>query len=407
MSLLKIKRIPLYFKRFSWEIDFHEMKVLPFLMVFVNCVYMTMSLPALDMQLLSYAVQACVILSFVLMSILCLKDMELTRYGFLYVIFSFFLFGISIIFSQDIKNCIYTMISILLSLLIFKFYNNNVRFIIYAFAIALSFCVYANFLHLITHPTLWLIREEKEGSGYLLGFNYNQMGCRMMIALVTSAICSKFSKTGKFNFIILAIVCVASLTFVGSMTSLSSIILFLTFCILPSAKLREIGILALFVVYLLFQTFVVCSGKGLENNEFAVYIIEDVLHKDITFTHRTYMWDSALKTIAKSPIFGWGYVNMDWYRSFMSSQASGPHNFILSIFINGGILLFSLFIVIAYKSLCEMKSFFQERMGQILIFGTICLYFMALMEMYPYPIMMYLFILMFYYPYIGSKKFAL
>lgn len=402
MSLLKIKRIPLFFHRFSWEINFHEMTVIPFLMIFVNAVCTMMSLQMIDMQILSYAVLGGTLLSFVVMAGLLLRNRQLSQYGFLYVMFFLLMMGITIVNLQDIKNCFYTSVNVFLNLLIFRYYRDRTKMIVWSFCIALSFCIYANFLHLLTHPALWLIDKEKEGTGYLLGNNYNQMGCRMMIALATGILCAKGSKIGRLNFVALAATSVASLSFVGSMTSLSMVAVFIFFCILPSAKLRKIGILSLFTIYVLFQTFVVFSGNGLENNEMAVYIVEDVLHKDITFTHRTYMWDSALTTIGQSPVWGWGFVDMDWYKSNMTSFATGPHNFILSIFINGGILLFTLFLWIAYKSCIAMKPFFQERTGQCFIMGTICLYFMALMEMFPYPIMIYPLILMKYYRYTTS-----
>lgn len=88
----------------------------------------------------------------------------------------------------------------------------------------------------------------------------------------------------------------------------------------------------------------------------------------------------------------------------MSSQAAGPHNFILSVLINGGILLLSIGIGIAYKSYNSIKHYAKEKRCQQLIFATICLYFMALMEMYPYPIMLYPLIIMFYYPYLENKE---
>lgn len=270
--------------------------------------------------------------------------------------------------------------------------------IISFFGIALSVCIYINFIHLLTHPSLWLNALNKESTGYLLGNNYNQMGCRIIICLATNALCSRFSKIYLINYILLCLVSIASLAFVGSMTSLSMVILSIAFYLTPFSRLRMLGIIIFFTIYILFQTFVVFSGKGLENNQLAVYIIEDILHKDITFTQRTQMWDSALHIITKSPIWGWGYVTLDWYKSVMSSFAAGPHNFILSIIVNGGILLLSIFILIVYKSYEVIKPYFRERTGQNLIFTTLCLYFMALMEMYPMPIMFYLLILMYYYP---------
>ena len=404
MSLLKIKRIPLYFKRFSCEINFHEMKVLPFMMVFFNCIYMCMSLTDFGMQLMSYATLASVLTSFFFMFLLFVKDKEMSQYGFLYVVFFIFLVGLTIVYSQDIKNCIYISISIWLNLILFSFYRNRTEMIICSFCIALTFCIYANFLHLITHPSLWLIQTEKEGAGYLLGNNYNQMGCRMMIAIASNVACIKVSKLWRINFVILIIVSIASLFFVGSMTSLSMVVVFAFFCIIPSMQLRKVGIISLFLIYVLFLTFVVFSGKGLENNETAVYIVEDILHKDITFTYRTYMWDSALRVIAESPIWGWGFASLDWYIKSMSSFAAGPHNFILSIFVNGGILLFSIFIVIVYKTFKSIKPYMSEWTGQCLIFAAICLYFMGIMEMYPYPIMFYILILMYYYPYLKNER---
>lgn len=404
MSLLEIKRIPLTFKRFSWEINFHEMKLIPFLMIFVNIICMTISLPDMGMQIISYGVQGGDFLSIIFLSVLCLKDKEITRYGLLYIIFFFFLIGLSIVYLQDVKTCTYTMINILINLLIFRYYRNRLKFIICCYAIALSFCVYINFIHLITHPTLWMVEDEKTNAGYLLGNNYNQMGCRLLIALITSALSVKYSKLWGINFIAIAITSIASLLCVHSMTALSMIVVFLIFCVIPSNQLRKLATISLFTIYILFQTVVVFSGKGIENNELAVYIVEDVLKKDITFTRRTYLWDSALKTIAQSPVWGWGFVDIKWYKSFMSSQAAGPHNFILSVLINGGILLLSVGIGIAYKSYDSIRHYAKERRCQQLIFATICLYFMALMEMYPYTIMFYPFMLMYYYPYLENKE---
>lgn len=400
MSLLKIKRISLYFKRFSWEIDFHEMKVLPFLMVSVYVVNMCVTMPLWA----SYATLASIIASFLFMSWLCLRSKTISTYGLSYIVFFLFLIGITIINNTDVRNSIYTAIEIWTMLLIFRYYRTKTSMIICFFGVSLSLCIYVNFIHLITHPFLWLNALDKQNTGYFLGNNYNQMGSRIMIGLATAILCSRTSKLYLINFILMSIVSIASLAFVGSMTSLSMVILFIVFYLIPSSKLRKLGILSIFTVYMLFQTFVVFSGKGLENNQLAVYLIEDVLHKDITFTQRTQMWDSALHIISKSPIWGWGFVSLDWYKSYMSSFAAGPHNYILSIFINGGIILLSVFIWIVYRSYKAIKPFFKERMGQNLIFATICLYFMALMEMYPMPIMFYLLTLMFYYPNFPKAK---
>lgn len=225
----------------------------------------------------------------------------------------------------------------------------------------------------------------------------------MMIALATSVLCTKFSKIWIINSIAIGITCIITLVLVNSMTSLSMIVIFLVYCIIPSSKLRKAGIYSLLTVLVLFQVFVVFNGNGLENNEFAVYIVNDILHKDITFTHRTDMWDSAMRVIIESPIWGWGFVKQEWFTSHMSSFAYGPHNFILSLFIFGGVLLFAAFIMIVYHTIMAIKAYMNERIGQYVIFSAVCLYFMGLMEMYPFTIMFYILIVMYYYQYTDKK----
>lgn len=404
MLSVKIKRIPTIFKKFSWKLNFHDMEILPFMIVLFDTIIITTALSALGMQTISYLTLAVVLVIFLLLFTLNFRHKVLSRYGLLYLLFFLVLLGTTVLYGQDIKNCIYMSIYLGIILLVFRYYRSNVNKVYCYFAIALSLCVYANFVHLLTHPMLWVLEGKKDAAGYLLGNNYNQMGCRMMIALATSVLCTKFSKIWIINSIAIGITCIITLVLVNSMTSLSMIVIFLVYCIIPSSKLRKAGIYSLLTVLVLFQVFVVFNGNGLENNEFAVYIVNDILHKDITFTHRTDMWDSAMRVIIESPIWGWGFVKQEWFTSHMSSFAYGPHNFILSLFIFGGVLLFAAFIMIVYHTIMAIKAYMNERIGQYVIFSAVCLYFMGLMEMYPFTIMFYILIVMYYYQYTDKKN---
>ena len=363
-----------------------------------------MALSTLGMQTISYLTLAVVLVSFLLLLALNFRHKVLSKYGLLYLSFFLVLLGTTILYNQDIKNCIYMSIYLGIVLLVFRYYRNNINRVYCYFGIALSLCIYVNFVHLLTHPMLWVLEGQKDAAGYLLGNNYNQMGCRMMIALATSVLCTKYSKFWIINSIVLGITCIITLLLVKSMTSLSMIIIFLVYCLIPSSKLRKVGIYSLLTVLVLFQVFVVFNGNGLENNEFAVYIVNDILQKDITFTHRTDMWDSAMRVIIESPIWGWGFVKEEWFTSHMSSFAYGPHNFILSLFIFGGVLLFAVFIMIVYHTIISVKAYINERIGQYVIFSSVCLYFMGLMEMYPFTIMFYILIVMYYYQYTDKKN---
>ena len=399
MSIFTIKRIPLYFKHLSVAINLQMSTVIPLFMIFCFVTNTFVSLVVLEKQTISYMVLAGVIASFIFMLALMLRSREMTRFGFLHFLFFVTLICLSLVNSVDVKNAVYVAMSIWLYLLLLRYYRERMPVIMMLFAATCSFWVYMNFVHMLANPAMWLIEDQKEISGYMLGGNYNQMGCRMLLTLVINALCVRYSKVWLVNFVLLSIVIIASLSMVGSMTSLSMILVFLLFCVLPSAKFRKIMVASLFAVFVLFEVFVVFNGRGLENNQLAVYIIEDLLHKDITFTYRTYMWYSALKVIMKSPLWGWGFVDLDWYVSNMSSFAKGPHNFVLSVFINGGLILFSLYVVICIYAYNGIKHYFSERRAQILLMGIVTLYFMSLMEMYPYPFMMLPLAFAYYYKY--------
>ncbi len=387
ISFPHLKRIPLYLKRPSLKIDLKEMTLVPFAMIFVVVGNTSIAFDSLGASYLSYVFLGLSILSFLFMAVLTLRKQTMTRYAFLYVLYLCFLIAISLVQATDFKNAVYTALSIWFCLLILRYFRNRPKMVMYAFSITFSIFVYANFYDIATHPDKWLITAEKEATGYLLGNNYNQMGSRLIVGFIANSICMKYGRAWIINHVLLAIASIASLAMVGSMTSLAMISVYVVYCLVPSTNLRSIGLYGLFATFVFFQVFVVFSGNGLENNEMARYIIEDILHKDITFTHRTFMWDSALHSIAKSPIWGWGYVDGDWYISHMSSFALGPHNFILSILINGGILLLGLYIAICRASYLPMHAYRKTYNGQIVLFGTVTLWFMSLMEMYPLILM--------------------
>ena len=307
---------------------------------------------------------------------------------------------------NDIRNAIYNSVFIWFMLLIMRYYRHRMEMVVKCFAIAFTVCVWINFVHLVTHPLLWLVDDYKDATGYLFGNNYNQMGCRMMAALASNLLCLRYSRIWLVNMIVLAIVIVASLAMVGSMTSLSMILVFLVCCLLPTSKLRLTAICGLFAVFLLFQIFVVFNGRGLENNELAVYIVEDVLKKDLTFTYRTHMWESALKIIEESPIWGWGFADADWFKANMSAFAIGPHNFILSILIHGGVILLGIYVMICGKVVRTILPYFKRKNMQLLLLAVACLWVMSLFEMYPYTIMFYALALLYYshYAYDDADK---
>lgn len=348
-----------------------------------------------SLQLLSYLVLGVCILSFVYLSIMSLRKPVINILDACVIIYLVLLVVFTIMNGTNIKISIYRSMEVGLLILVLNYWEKP-ETMVKTFAIVLSCCVYANLLIMILYPD-WMFAADDTADCYLLGGNYNQIGGRLIFALVLSLLCTKFHKIWMVNFVTLAFVSLVTLALVGSMTSLSCIILFLVFCMIPSEKVQKACCIGFFIFYLIFQTVVVFSGEGLHNNEAAVYIIEDVLGKDVTFTNRTRMWDAAGRKFAESPLFGYGFVDTDWFLSEMDSFAIGPHNFIYNVLLNGGLTLITILLFMVFIVLSRLRLQY-DKMGNMLLFGLCTMFFMMTMEVYPFFFVFGLFYVIFYYP---------
>lgn len=349
---------------------------------------------------LSYLTLAAFLLMFAITGVVFWREPKLSMFDVCILSFCGLLLSFTLINGTDIKYGIYRSMETIAIVFLFKSYKESMDSLLKSTALVLSLCVYANLAIMIMFPN-WLFYIENDSGGFLLGGNYNQMGCRMLVAIVTSCLCCNASKAWVANTILLSIVSLATLLFVGSMTSTFNIAILLVSILVPSLKFRKYIIIGLIFVVAFFQIFIVFGGESLKDNEFAVYIIEEVLHKDITFTYRTYMWDSAFKMFSQSPIIGWGFVDSEWFTANMSSFAVGPHNFIYSIMIFGGVTLLAIYLWAILLAARVLASHYDKR-SSIIALGLCTLGFMMIMEMYPFFFAFYMLALAYYYPCIDA-----
>lgn len=379
------------------RMNLSKWNIVPFLMIFSVVINTSIDINIMGMQTLSYIALATALLSFVVMSVFYIKTRVISRYVGVIILFQLLLFTSTVINGTEIKGSLYQGCTIIFIAMVSDYFKDRFHFLICAFALSFSFCAYLNFLHLMTHPDLWIVDDLKATQGYILGGNYNGMGCRLLCAVGTSVVCLRYSKWWIFNVIPVTFVSTGALAIVKSMTSISGILLFLLFCFIPLRKLLKVSIMTLIASIIFFQIFVCFQGKGIEHNSLAVWFVEDVLGKDITFTNRTYMWDAASKVFANSPIYGYGFVGADWYYSHMSSFAKGPHNFIWGILIYGGIILLALFTYICYMVFIKLPAT-NERSILLIYAAAATMFMMMIMEVYPPPFIITLLTLAFYAP---------
>lgn len=379
------------------ELDLKKTTWLPVIMCVILLMHVVVDYNVYAFLLpVSLAVWGLCVLCFLAMFCIYIQEMRISWWGAINCSYFLLLIIFTIIQGNDILSAIYRTIETTLFLMIFYYYQSKIPQLIQTFALTFSLIIYINLALMLIFPD-WIFLSE-DTRYFLLGGNYNQMGGRLVCGIITSILCVRYNKLWTINVVLLFVASIITLAVVGSMTAISNVIVFALFCLIPSLFLKKIGLVSFFIFYVLFQVIVVFSGEGLHNNELAVYIIEDVLEKDLTFTNRTEMWDAAGKIFLESPIIGYGCVSNEWYVANMSSFAIGPHNFIYGVMINGGIVLLSIFLAAFVMAIYRMQSVPLDTTGTLLLISITTLLFMMTMEVYPIFFIVYLLTFVYYYP---------
>ena len=130
-------------------------------------------------------------------------------------------------------------------------------------------------------------------------------------------------------------------------------------------------------------------------NSYVVYFIEDVLHKDLTFSGRVSIWIEAVDMISRSFLFGYGMRSMEWYDFHFNALT--PHNFIISLFLKGGIVIFLLFALLVGVAVNRARIY-NNNIIDIVMMSSCILLLMMTMETYPIFIVFFLMFMMYFAP---------
>lgn len=125
-------------------------------------------------------------------------------------------------------------------------------------------------------------------------------------------------------------------------------------------------------------------------NIFGFFIV-DVLHKELTFTGRTFIWDQALLKVLRHPLIGNGTTEFPIGSYFVATH---PHNFILYLLVKGGLIGFSLFAVAAILCAKRLEQNQENKIAQILIMEFCGFFSMTVTESMTEAIFFWLIIIM-------------
>ncbi len=115
------------------------------------------------------------------------------------------------------------------------------------------------------------------------------------------------------------------------------------------------------------------------------WLIVDILHKDLTFSARTTIWEKVLPWIYKRPIIGNGYEYLETTLA-KSNGANHPHNYMLTLLYRGGIIYFCLFLSLLVISGYKMMNYNYHKVTKTIAFTIFVVLFLSLMDSFDFAI---------------------
>lgn len=168
---------------------------------------------------------------------------------------------------------------------------------------------------------------------------------RLYILAVTFCVLESTRKTDCFTFIVwMSFTVFTFLRDIGTgkiclfIITLGIILFVIQDISLPRHVMRYTGIVNIILFFLLIV---------IGNIQVFSYIIVKLLHRDLTLTARTVIWNITLEKISQKPILGNGYVTGKQFESMLPSIIGvNAHNTYLMVIYMGGFIMFFFFVLV-------------------------------------------------------------
>ena len=330
----------------------------------------------------------------VLILSISIKKRYLSKINIFIVLYFFILFIPTYFYNlSNMENFIKMIIpTIGLSLLCDFGIRYDCKIFLKSFETLLIIYLIINFITILLFPRGMYIGI---GSGYdqnwFLGYRNSHI-LYMFPCIIVNFINSyiKFNKLTKKN-LLLIIFLITSSILAKSSTTIVGISLMSVYLIFSRAmaKIKLFNMKNYFISYIIIYFSIIIARL----QEIFSFIIIDILHKDITFTNRTFIWDYVIEFISKKPIIGYGYeLGLKRYVKTRIYRSYHAHNQFLEIVYKSGILGAISFGIIMFLSFFELYKYRKENISKCLSFSFFVLMIMMLTEAYSFQYFIYLFV---------------
>lgn len=253
------------------------------------------------------------------------------------------------------------------------------------FSVALIILLVLNALIMLFCPALMGVNKLNGNNLYLLSTNYNQFGGIFILSILYFAAYKLMTRQNTFSLLILILFSLGIVFYCGSVTSsISILILTLYYLFSKFNMVRRYFINIVFFLSILIFFFLVFPILDFLDVNVLSSVFSD-LGKDITFSGRVYIWEYTLAIIPFSPIWGYGYYDIDW--ALNNIYGVMPHNTILQILLHGGfvyLLVMSIFVFLSFKKTCSIDN---RKLRDMILISYVVIFLMMQFEFYNYFIM--------------------
>jgi len=290
----------------------------------------------------------------------------------------------TIINKASLIDCLYLSFKILtLSLVVEYGIKFHKKIFIKTTANYLKMLVIINFISILFNPSGMYIDNIGYHQNWLLG--YKNIHILFIIPAIMFDFIYSYYYENKLNIknYIFLIISYISIILVDSSTSLIGLTIILIFVILNKIfiKLKILNIKTYFATTIIaFFSLIIFRIQN-----YFQYFIVNILHRNINFTNRTYIWDYVISFIKNKPLLGYGVENsFVRYNKTLYYQSFHAHNQILEIIYKSGfigLISFIIIIIMSIRQLYENKDNIISKMLSIILFSY---FVMMLTEVYSY-----------------------
>lgn len=274
----------------------------------------------------------------------------------LFLMFSTYLRGHDILYACRILSIPYLM-----AVYIYV-YNEKIMEILQVWKNLLALVIIIDFITIIIFPN-GMYNDGLYDLNWFLGYKTARFQLELPLCIL-SAYISKMRK-GKVSlqtyvYTVISMICVLKARSTSSFVCLlmfAILLLIIGFCKRIKNGSSFLHILFNYNVIMIGYIVAVVSLIYINNSLFIQTFVVQILHKDVTLSTRTYIWEMMLKKIVERPFVGYGVLDQATYVSITNSPfANSTHSMALCLLMEGGIIGTLIYIMILRKSFIEVPK---------------------------------------------------